>query len=229
MEQAHGGWLAALGVGNVGVHVVGVGAEPVKGRALGLEGGIVAAKGQVVHKGAGVGGILFGHQSGDGQAAAELGTRLPARAHDDGGVHGTGVADEVGAAQEGAHGVAHQHKLGAGEGLLDAAVEGIGVVHHRVPGVTLAEIDGGVPLAYAVAVAQVVMAHHGEAMVAQEAGKMVVAGDMLADTVENLHHGPHVPLRAPLHSVEPGFAVGGEKGEFRQLCHGQTVLSVIYC
>ena len=75
-----------------------------------------------------------------------------------------------------AHGVAHEHHGHIGKLLPEAVVEGIDVVHHRLPGVAGAEIHRGVALLHALAVAQVVVAHHDDAVTVEEPGKIVITG-----------------------------------------------------
>ena len=104
----------------------------------------------------------------------------------------------------------------------------VDVVHHRVPGVAVAEIDGGAALRQRLAVAQVVVPGHDDALFVQRPGKAVVPGDMLGHAVTDLQYSAdgHA-LRLPQHSVELGPAVGGEEGELGHFCHGNSAPFVV--
>ena len=67
--QPHGGRLAAQRVGNIGIHVIRVGAEPVKGRTLGLDALVITAESQVGDEIAGGIGPFQGNQIGNEQTA----------------------------------------------------------------------------------------------------------------------------------------------------------------
>ena len=72
-----------------------------------------------------------------------------------------------------------------------------------------------------------VVAHHRQPLLIEIAGKAVVAADMLGYTVGNLQHGTRRSLRQPLHGVELGLAVAGEKGELGEICHGNFILPMV--
>ena len=106
-------------------------------------------------------------------------------------------------------------------------MEQLDVRHHRLPRGAVAKVDGGSALRQRAAVAQMVVAHHGDPLLIEIAGKAVVAADMLGYTVGNLQHGTRRSLRQPLHGVELGLAVAGEKGELGEICHGNFILPMV--
>ena len=221
-EQAHRGVRAAEGVGDVVVHVALVGGEPVHLRAVGGEQLVVAAEGQLRHQLAG--GVLAA-DGGDGigqrQPAGDGCLGLPAGAHDDRRLHRAGIADQVRPGQEGAHAVAHDAQRHIRIALLQPLVQHVDVVHHRVPGVALTEIHRRSALRQRLAVAQVVVSGHDDALFVQRPGESVVPGDVLGHAVTDLQYSAdgHA-LRLPQHPVELGLAVAGQKREFTQICHG---------
>ena len=228
-EQTHRGVGAAQGIGHVGVHVVLVGGQPVAAGAVGGKQLVVGAEGQIRHQ---IAGAVLAHHGahglGDGHAAGDDRLGLPAGTHDDGGLHGAGVADEVGASQERPHAVAHDAQRHIGIPQADALVQDIDVVHHRVPCVALAEIDGGAALQQGQAVAQVVVTHHRDAKIVEIAGEGVIACDMLRHTVADLKDGADAAaLRLPAHTVELRFPVGGQEGEFGHIRHGNPAPFVV--
>ena len=105
--------------------------------------------------------------------------------------------------------------------LLQPLVQDIDIIHHRVPGVAVAEIDGGAALRQRLPVTQMVVSGHNDALLVQRPGKAVVPGDMLGHAVTDLQYSAdgHA-LRLPQHPVELGLAVAGQKREFTQICHG---------
>ena len=227
-EQPHRGIGAAEGVGNVAIHVLRVRRQPVIAGAVGSKGLVVAAEGQIVHQLAGRGGSLCGADHlRHGTASGQLGLRLPAGTHDNGGPQGAGIADQVAAGQKGAHAVAHEAQRHTGKLPPQLLVQQLDVRHHRLPRGAVAKVDGGAALRQRAAVAQMVVAHHGDPLLIEIAGKAVVAADMLGYTVGNLQHGTRRSLRQPLHGVELSLAVAGEKGELGEICHGNFILPMV--
>ena len=107
-------------------------------------------------------------------------------------------------------------------------MQDIDVVHHRVPGVALAEIDGDAALRQGQAVAQMVVTHHCDAQTVEIAGKGVIACDMLRHTVADLKDGADAAaLRLPAHTVELRFPVGGQESEFGHIRHGNPAPFVV--
>ncbi len=229
VEQAHGGVMAAQGVGDVVVHILLIRRQPVVFGAVGLEGLVVRAEGQGRHRGVGGRRVPPGQRSRQGKTARQRGRALPPGAHQDGGFHRAGIADEIGAAEEGAHGVAHQQQRQMGVLLLQPGVQHIHVVHRRVPGAAVAEIHRRAALGQGLAVAQVVVAHHDDAVTVEEPGKIVITVDVLRHAVDQLQHRHrrHI-LRHPRDAVQPRFPVAGKKREVSLICHGNSVLPVIY-
>ena len=77
--------------------------------------------------------------------------------------------------------------------------------------------------------AQMVVTHHDDAVAVQEPGKIVIAADILRHAVDKLQyrHRRYV-LRHPRDAMQPRFSVAGKKSEVRLICHGNSVLPVIY-
>ena len=227
-EQPHRGIGAAEGVGNVAVHIFGVRRQPVIAGAVGSKGLVVAAEGQIVHQLAGGGGSLYGADHlRHGTASGQLGLWLPAGTHDNGGPQGAGIADQVAAGQKGAHAVAHEAQRHTGKLPPQLLVQQLDIRHHRLPRGAVAKVDGGSALRQGAAVAQMVVAHHRQPLLIEVAGEAVVAADVLGYAVGNLQHGTGRSLRQPLHGVEPGLAVAGEKGELGEICHGNFILPMV--
>ena len=112
--------------------------------------------------------------------------------------------------------------------LLQPLMQHVDVIHYRVPGVAVAEIDGGAALRQRLAVAQMVVSGHNDALLVQRPGKAVVPGDVLRHAVADLQYRPDRDrLRLPQHSVELGPAVGGEEGELSHFCHGNSAPFVV--
>ena len=221
-EQAHGGVRAAQGIGDVVVHVALVGGQPVHLGAIGGEHLVVRAEGQLRHHVAG--GVLAlqgDDRVGHRQSAGDHGVGLPARTHDHRRLHRAGVADEVRPGQKRAHAVAHDAQGRVGVFLPQPLVQHINIVHHRVPGVALAEIHRRAALGQGLAVAQVVVARHNDALLVQRPGKGVIAGDMLRHAVAHLQHRPHRRVgRLPQHPVKLRMAIAGQELELGHIRHG---------
>ena len=226
-EQANGGISAAEGVGHVAVHVVLIERQPVEPGAVGGEALVVGAEGQLIHQGAGLVlahavGLFGGHRLAPGD---DGGGHL-AGAHDDRRIHGAGIADQVGAGQEGTHGVAHQEIGDLGEFRLCQVSPLVDVVYHPVPAAPGAEVQPGAALRHGLAVAQVIMACHGEAPGGEIFRKGLIAQDVLGHAVGNLQNSPGLALRQPLHCVDGSLPVGGEESKFVS-DHGKRRLLMI--
>ena len=110
----------------------------------------------------------------------------------------------------------------------DALVQHVDVVHHGVPRVALPKVDGGAALRQGAAVAQMVVAHHGDAQLVEIAGEGVIAGDVLRHTVTDLQHGADAAaLRLPAHAVELRFPIGGQESESGDIRHGNPAPFVV--
>ena len=223
-EEAQGGVPAAEGVGDVGVHVFLAGGHPVEPGAGGGEGLVVGPEGQIV--GPGAEGLFA--QAADLPVRDELpsgdeGRGLVAGAAENAAVQSAGVADQVSAGEEGAHGVAEEEIGLSRKDLGHPAAEGLYVVHHVPPAVLLPQVDHGAALDEGLAVAQVVVGHHHKAVIAEKAGKGGVAGPVLRHAVGNLDHAQDLPLRrGPLVDMDQGLPVAGRKEKFR--CDGHRNL-----
>ena len=76
--------------------------------------------------------------------------------------------------------------------------------------------------------AQMVVAHHHKAVLRQKAGKPVIAADMFADAVDQLHNGTgRTGFRRPEPGMEVGNAICGAEGKLRYIRHSQRVLSMV--
>ena len=152
-----------------------------------------------------------------------------ARAAQDAAVQPAGVADQVGPGEEGAHGVAEEEIGDAGKDLGGPPAQLLHVLHRVAPAVLISEVDHGAALHQGLAVAQVVVGHHGEAVAAEEAGEGLVAGAVLRHAVGDLHHpGDGAAQGRPLVDMDQGPAVAGWKVELRRDHHGQLLLYPIW-
>ena len=125
----------------------------------------------------------------------------------------------------------HIGVLGIGRQALQAVEDqlpqGADVLHHVLPAVPVgepAELQG-VPRR--AAVAQVVVAHDGEAVLRQEAGEGVIPADVFRDAVDQLHHPPGRPLRPPPGGGNCVDPIAGGKGKFLFDHHGNPAPFVI--
>lgn len=78
------------------------------------------------------------------------------------------------------------------------------------------------------AVAQMVVARHGEAAVCEEPGKGIVAQGILTDPVDQLHHPSGLPNRKPEDRVDLMNPVAGGIGKFFSLSHGKFLPDMVY-
>ena len=98
VEEPDARFLTAERVGNVGVDIVVAHAEPVDLRAVGRERLVVSTESQRLHpRRVRLEAVALARGLGDGAPARDDRGGLMPRAHDDGGVNGAGVADEIGA------------------------------------------------------------------------------------------------------------------------------------
>ena len=109
------------------------------------------------------------------------GALLPS-AREDGSVHIPRVADEIGAGEEGTHGVAQEKVGDAGVLLAHAKAQGVDVLHHQRPAVLGGKVSPGTALGQAVA--QVVLPAYQKTVLGPEAGGLVVAAHVLPHAVD---------------------------------------------
>ena len=153
--------------------------------------------------------------AGDRLAEGHQGGGLLAGAQEQAARHRARVLDEVGPSHEGAHGVAQQEVGQAGETAVHPVVEALHVPDQVVPAVPGAEIAVLGPVPGGAAVAQVVVARHGEAVVGEEPGKGVIPAHILGNAVDQLDQGPGGPvLGEPPEAVDLVDAVAGGEGKF---------------
>ena len=213
-EHAGGGLEGAEGVLEVGVHHRLVPADPVRRGAVGGELLVIRPQGQVIHQGA--------HRLRPPQGADGGGHRLPRghqgglflpRAGQDAAVHRAGIGAQVGPGQKGAHGVAQQEIGHAGEFLPHEDAQLPHVRRHQRPAVPFAEI-AVFAVVHRLAVAQVVLAAHHEAVPGQILGEVAVTPGVLRYAVNDLHHCPGGAVRLPEAGVAAVDAVLGGKCKF---------------
>ena len=108
IEKTHRGVMPAHGVGYICIHILRIGRQPVEGGAVGLERLVVRAEGQLCHHIADRRRVSPLQHACQSQTAAQHRAALPAGTHQNGGPHGTRIADQVGAAQKRAHRMSHQ-------------------------------------------------------------------------------------------------------------------------
>ena len=210
-HESQGGVLAAHRIGDIGVHIVGIGANPVKLGAGGGEALVIGAKDQRVRLCA-VGAVAQPPDlpvydlppGGDEQRGLMAGTA------EDGAANLTGVTDQIGAGDEGAHGVSEEEVGDAGKYLGRPPLEGVQIVHHVRPAVLLAKVDPGLSLRHGETVSQVVMGHHRKPIGTEEPGKGRIAPAVLRHAVGNLHYAADRPGdRRPLVDMEQRYSVAG--------------------
>ena len=195
-------------------------AEPVKvghgeGNLL-----VVRAESQVIQKPA-VRSGAFGSDDGFGHGVAGVHQRpgLVAGAAEDHQVGLLRVLDNIGTGQEAAHAVPKENIGQIGVIRFDQIVELVHVLHHIVPAVFLGEKAQIIGIGNRLAVAQMVVAHHKDAVLGKESGKIVVPVDMLGNAVGNLQNGPGRPVRHTLPGVDMVFAGAGCKSKITETWH----------
>ena len=82
--------------------------------------------------------------------------------------------------------MAHQQDGQPGILLPQPLVQQMDIVHHRLPGGSVAEIHRHGPLRQGLAVAQMVMARHKDALLIEIPGEAVVSQDVLRHAVGDL-------------------------------------------
>ena len=134
-----------------------------------------------------------------------------------------------------------QQEIGqAGKTLSGRRAEGTDVVADVPPAVLVGEIAVFLPargglaesqtgrVLAAFAVSQVVVPHHGEAVVRQKPGKGGIAPDVFRDAVDQLDHSAgRAAFGKPLHGVDPVDPVTGGKGKFSARGHSIAAPFVI--
>ena len=122
-----------------------------------------------------------------------------------------------------------QQEIGqAGKTLSGRRAEGADVVADVPPAVLVGEIAVFLPARGGLAVSQVVVPHHGEAVVRQKPGKGGIAPDVFRDAVDQLDHSAgRAAFGKPLHGVDPVDPVTGGKGKFSARGHSIAAPFVI--
>ena len=121
-----------------------------------------------------------------------------------------------------------QQEIGhAGETPARQLTAGVDIVHHPAPAALGAEVQSWSALRHGLAVAQVVVAHHGKAVRGQILRKRLIPQDVLRHAVGNLQDRPDLTLGDPLHRVNIGMSVGGGEGKFVS-DHGKPCLLMLY-
>ena len=142
-EQPRARHAAAERIGDVGVHVFLAHAQPVVARAVRREGLVVGAEGESFSTTS----LAFSRPTFLCQYACE---RLAAdehrvgilpRAHQDRALDRAGIADEVGAREERAHGVTHDKVRQLRIGFAGPAAERVHIVHDVLPASLFAEVE----------------------------------------------------------------------------------------
>ena len=162
-----------------------------------------------------------GHQL---SSCHQQGIFLPG-AREDGPVDCSGATAQVGAGEEGAHGVAQQEIGYPGKPLAHLLTEGVHVLGHQAPAVVagkIAKLSRRLP---GLAVAQMVLAAHHIAVGIEVAGEVVIPPHVLGNAVDDLHHAPYLALGLPQVSGTWMFPVRGGKPNHFWLLHGVTLPS----
>ena len=103
--------------------------------------------------------------------------------------------------------------------LLQPLVQDIDIVHHRIPCAALTEIHRRSALRQRLAVAQVVVADHHDALPGQILRQRLVPVDELHHAVGELQDGPHLTLRHTAECMERPARYAGGQGEVDHLTH----------
>ena len=120
-----------------------------------------------------------------------------------------------------------QQKIGdLGKFLLCQVSPLVDIVHHPVPAAPGAEVQPGAALHHGLAVAKMVVAHHGEAPGGEIFREGLIAQNVLSHAMGDLQNSPDLALRQPLYRVDRGLSVGGEESKFVS-DHGKRRLLVI--
>ena len=102
-------------------------------------------------------------------------------------------------------------------------MQAVDVIHCVLPAVLFTEIYRRAALREGLAVAQMVVARHHDALLVEIPGKIVIALNVLC-------HGPEFDflIRDPQAGVELRFPIRGEKTEMFTICHRIGAPSVVY-
>ena len=205
---------AAIGILQIGVHHGPVPADPVGGGAVGLELLVVGAQGQVVDQTAVAGRTeKFAGQLADQAAQGQQEGRFLSGAGENGRGDRTWPANQIGAGEEGAHGVP-QHHIGQVRILVAQQKPQLtDVLRYQIPAVLRAEVAVQM-VVHGLAVAQMVLAGHQKALPGQPGGEGGVTVDVFRHAVDDLHHGPGRTLRPPHMGIAAVDAVAGRKIKF---------------
>ena len=186
-EQPRARHAAAERIGDVGVHVFLAHAQPVVARAVRRKGLVVGAEGELFHDVAHV--LAPGlpcQYACERLAADEHRVGILPRAHQDRALDRAGIADEVGACEERAHGVTHDKVRQLRIGFAGPAAERVHIVHDVLPAALFAEVEPRRALGDRLAVAEVVVCHDGKAVLGHEFGKRRVAHAVFRHAVRDL-------------------------------------------
>ena len=129
------------------------------------------------------------------------------------------VLDNIGAGQEAAHAVAEENIGQVGVIRFHQVVELVHVLHHIVPAVILGEKAQILGSGNGLAVAQMVVAHHKNAVLGKKSGKIVIAVNILGNAVGDLQNGPGGPVGPTLTGMDMVFAGAGCKSKITETWH----------
>ena len=126
--------------------------------------------------------------------------------------------------------MAHNELRQALIALGEDQVQAVDVIHCVLPAVLFTEIYRRAALGEGLAVAQMVVAHHHDALLVEIPGKIVIALNVLCHAVGDLQNGPEFDflIRDPQAGVELRFPIRGEKTEMFTICHRIGAPSVVY-
>ena len=162
---------------------------------------------------------------GQGPAQGHQGSGLLAGAREDHPVQGARVLDQVGAGEEGAHGVA-QKEIGQGGVFLSLQLpQAADVPDHQIPAAFGGE-EAIRAVLHRLSVAQVVLAAHQEAVGGEKPGYLLVPAHVLRHPVDDLNDRPGRSVRAELLGVNGVPGPGGGVAEFLHFRHGADLLSL---
>ena len=212
--EGGGAGEAAQRVGDVGVDLRALAAEPVEVRAGGGEGPVVVGEGPALQKDGGVAGAAQAHLgAGQADAGATEQARVADGAHDDETGEALAVAGRVAAHQDRAPGVAHEDQRDAGPGGLDVGPHGSQVVQDEVPAVGVIGVTALVGRGDRGAVPTVVVGDDGEAGHRGGGGEALVAPRVLGHAVHHLDDGAGRAVGQPAAQRQGPAVDGGECGE----------------
>ena len=139
------------------------------------------------------------------------------------------MADDIGAHKKAAHAVPEENVRQVGVFLMHDVVQPVNIPDNVVPAVALGEEALLAAVVDGFAVAEMIVADDDEAVIGEEAGKVVIALDMLGNAVLYLHDAARLAVRRPLADVDAVFPGAGVEIKIRKIRHGKIPPFMLSC